>query len=118
MRPIEFGVMRSGFVPVPREVLLDAGAIEPTAEEREQAERDAAQSRKRQAEREQRLEAARRALAEISDPLTRAILDLHAEDERHECAGDDFDGYESERPDWPCRTVEVVAAHHGIGLPS
>jgi hypothetical protein len=116
--PIEFGVKRLACpIPVSREMLLDAGAVEPTAAEREQAERTAAEYRRREADRAAKLNAARTALAAITDPLTRAMLDLHAEDERGECAGCDFDGYEAESPDWPCRTIEAVAAHRGIDLP-
>lgn len=59
---------------------------------------------------------AREQLAAITDPLTRAVLDLHEEHEDGTCWGDDIDGYEAERPDWPCRTIEVIAAHYGIPL--
>jgi hypothetical protein len=66
--------------------------------------------------RKAKLDAARQRLAALTDPLARAILDLHSEDERGECQGDDFDGYEAERPSWPCRTVEAVAEQNGIEL--
>jgi hypothetical protein len=92
--------------------------IEPTPEERAEMERARAEYRQREALRLEALAAARERLAAITDPLTRAILDLHAEGEREECQGCDVDGYEAESPPWPCRTVETVAAHHGIGLPS
>lgn len=110
-------VKRSAVIPVSREALLDAGLIEPTLDERAEIERHAIEAQQRQAERAAKLDAAREHLAAITDPLARAVLDLHAENDRHECEGDDMDGYEAEYPEWPCRTVETVAAHYGIELP-
>lgn len=106
-------VKRYGYtVPVPREVLLDLGAVEPTPAERREADR-----REAEADMEQRAAAtadARRRLAAITDQPARAVLDLHAENERGECEGDDMEGYECEWPGWPCRTVETIARHYGI----
>lgn len=84
----------------------------PTDEERE-----ASRERKREAWR--LYDAARPALDAITDPLARAILDLHHADEVEfpKCAGCDFGGYEAEEPEWPCRTVQAVAAQHGVELP-
>lgn len=108
---------RSGaYIPVSRELLLDAGVIEPTPQERAEMDRQREETRRRQAEQEAVLETARRSLAALTDPLSRAVLDLHQEDERGYCEGEDLDGYDAEYPEWPCRTVEVVAAHHGIAL--
>lgn len=95
---------------VPRELLLDAGVIQPTAAQRAEHER-------RAAEHAAKLEAARKRLARVVEPLGRALLDLHGEDEFGECQGCDFAGYEADRPDWPCRTVEAVASHYAIELP-
>lgn len=75
-----------------------------------------AEWKQRADERKAKLDAARQRLAALTNPLARAILDLHSEDERGECQGDDFDGYEAERPSWPCRTVEAVAEQNGIEL--
>lgn len=33
------------------------------------------------------------------------------------CDGCDFGGYEGEAPDWPCRTVTILAEDAGIALP-
>jgi hypothetical protein len=33
-----------------------------------------------------------------------------------ECDGDDFGGWEADRPEWPCRTVEIIARHVGVNL--
>lgn len=110
-------VKRGALAFVPRELLLDAGLVEATAEERAAMERAAAESREREVARAIKLATARTALTALDDPLARLVLHLHSENERGECDGCDFDGYEAERPDWPCRTVEVIAAHHGIELP-
>jgi hypothetical protein len=113
----EYGVFKRGaVVPMSRDMLLAAGVIEPTETERAELERQAVESKQRAAKREACLAEARRELAAIADPLTRAVLDLHAEDERHECGGCDFGGYEAEPPDWPCSTIETIAAHYGIAL--
>lgn len=75
-------------------------------------------ARQRRAARRGRLEAAHRQLDALDGPLTRAVLDLHHPDEDGNCGGCDFFGCEAERPAWPCRTVNTVAAHHGIALPA
>ena len=59
-----------------------------------------------------------RALDQLTDPLSRAVLDLHRRtawetDRRWQC-GECLDG--EDRSDWPCTTVEAVAAVHGIDL--
>jgi len=62
-----------------------------------------------------------RALNGITDPVARAVLDLHSADTepvgRGECQGCDIDGHEAERPFWPCRTVVTVAGLFGIEFP-
>lgn len=109
-------VKRGAVIPMSRDMLLAAGVVEPTAEERAEMERSAAEARRRAAVREEVLAAARERLAAITDPLARAVLDLHAAEHDGTCQGCDIDGYEAERPDWPCRTVEVIAKHYGIPL--
>lgn len=108
---------RPGVVSATREMLLDAGLVEPTAEERAQAERDRAEWERREVERVAKLAAARTALAALTDPLTRVTLDLHAEGPAGECEGCDWAGMEGEPGAWPCRTVEAVARHYGIEMP-
>jgi hypothetical protein len=59
-------------------------------------------------------------LKAITEPTLRAVLDLHwPEDmQRHpSCPGCDIEGYEAEEPDWPCRTVRVIAEAQEIALP-
>lgn len=109
-------VKRGAVIPMSRDMLLAAGVVEPTAEERAEMERSAADARRQAEARTEGLAAARERLAAITDPLARAVLDLHRENEHGECEGDDMDGYECEYPAWPCRTVESVAAHYGIPL--
>lgn len=109
-------IKRGAYIPFTREMLLDAGMVEPTPEERAAMERAEAEARQRAAVRAEKLAEARRQFAALDDPLTRVVLDLHAEDEHGDCEGCDFGGYEGERPGWPCRTVEAVAAHYGIDL--
>lgn len=72
-------------IQAPRELLLDAGVIEPTPAERAAAERYAAEAQQQEGERKAKLDAARQRLAALTDPLSRTILDLHSEDERGEC---------------------------------
>lgn len=75
--------------------------------------------------RDAQLDEARQALAALTDPLARAVLDLHHEQGMYResgypwptCDGCDMDGYEAEPPEWPCRTVQAVARHYGIALP-
>ncbi|WP_433225556.1 hypothetical protein [Actinomadura formosensis] len=115
--PIEYGVKRLGVaLPVSRELLIEHGVMEPTDAERAELERLKAQVRRREQAHARAQLNARRRLAAIADPLARAVLDLHAENERGECTGDDMEGYEAEYPAWPCRTVKAVAAHYGIPL--
>lgn len=68
-------------------------------------------------------DAALAAFATVTDPVTVAVLDLHRPQEpAHvgaslQCRGCDFTGYDAEYPDWPCRTVETVAAALGVATP-
>ena len=109
-------IKRSGTLPFSRELLLDMGIVTPTPEEQAAIDRAAAEARLREAARAAKLAEAKRRLAEVATPVAHLVLDLHSEDEHGDCAGCDFTGYEAERPEWPCRTVEAVAAHYGIGL--
>lgn len=61
-----------------------------------------------------------RGLDLIRDPLARAVLALHRRTPEKSwgqwwlCSGCDVDGPEAMQPTWPCRTVRLVAEHHGI----
>lgn len=64
---------------------------------------------------------ARKALEALPDPLTRSLLALHAPEGpegRPTCGGCDAEGWEREAPGWPCRTVQMIAGHYGIPIPS
>ena len=104
----------AAYVSVSRQSLLDAGAIEPT-----EAERREMDAQRVETERLRRLATEAwpvmvQQLDAVTGTVGRAMLDLHSADERGECVGCDFDGYEAERPIWPCRTVTKIADLHGI----
>lgn len=106
-------------VNISRDRALMFGLVTPTPEEAAEGERRARQYDVRRRESWRLYDEARAALASITDPLARAILDLHATDtiERPTCGGCDIDGYEAEAPEWPCRTVQTVADQYEITLP-
>lgn len=95
---------------------VDLGLVEPTPDERAEAERRHAEYRAREAEREAARERFRTAVDAITEQPARAVLDLHCENARGECEGDDADGYDWQYTDWPCRTVTEIAKHYGITL--
>lgn len=103
-------------VPFSRDLLIEYGVIEPTPAEYARMQREAAESRERATQREAIMDAARVRLAAIEDPLARGVLDLHREDEWHECRGCDVGGHDGGPPDWPCRTVELIAKQYEIRL--
>lgn len=49
------------------------------------------------------------------DPLGQAVLALHQPNEYQECEGCDYAGWEGDPPEWPCRTVELLAEHYDLG---
>lgn len=108
----------TGYVPMTRQMLLDAGLVEETPEERAESERLRAQWERQEAEKARVLQAARDALGAVPDPLARKVLSLHTENASGQCEGCDVDRYESWQPEWPCRTVELIALDYGIELPS
>lgn len=106
----------AAYVTVSRQQLLDAGAVEPTEEERREAEASRAETDRRRRLATEAWPGMIQRLGAISEPVARAILDLHSADGRGECEGCDFDGYEAERPYWPCRTVLKIAELHAIDV--
>ena len=105
---------------ISREMALDAGIVEPTAEEKAEREESARKWREKRAEARPGTVAYLAALDGITDRPSRIVLDLHSRGAGHypECTGCDYEGYESEPPSWPCRTVEAIADHHGIPTPA
>lgn len=55
-------------------------------------------------------------MATIRNPLAVKLLELHKAD-REGCDGCDMDGYECDAPEWPCRTVRLIAKHFGRPAP-
>lgn len=109
-------VKYGAFVPVSTEQLVYFGISKPTPEQ--QAKLDAAHAayeRRKQAATEA-LSVFVAALDAVTDPVARAVLDLHKRDDG-QCAGCDYSGYEGEPPGWPCRTIEAVAGVLGITVP-
>ena len=88
---------------------------EPTPEERAEWARKSEERKQRAAEYAAKIDA-------ISEPVARAVLDLHARKARYSnwqvCEGCDINGYEAEEPGWPCRTVVLIGNHYGIGEPA
>ncbi len=57
----------------------------------------------------------RQLLAKVDHPALRAIVELHHPSKGWpwpECRGDEFGGYEAERPGWPCDTIDVLLNHY------
>lgn len=105
---------------VSREYALDMGMIEPTPEELAERNESSRLFHERQREKRAKALAALRDLRG-KDALTDMLLDLHSCDTEAEwtaeCPGCDFTGWESEPPEWPCRTVALLAERHGVDLP-
>jgi hypothetical protein len=104
-------------IPVTRQMLVENGLVKPTpAEQREMDTRHVAYELRKQAA-TVALPVFVAALATVTDPVARAVLDLHKADGCGDCEGCDFGGYECEPPEWPCRTSTTIAAMLGIDVP-
>jgi hypothetical protein len=105
-------------VRVSRADLLDNGFVTPTDAEQREITASLAEHDARRAAATEAWPAFVAALDAITDPVARAVLDLHSADTepvgKGECQGCDIDGYECERPYWPCRTVITIAGLFGI----
>lgn len=104
---------------ISRPMALDFGLVDPTPEEAEERAASLAAFKVRCAEAEVIYRKARAALDEFTAPLKRGLLDLHAPTEgpNPTCQGCDFGGTDGEAPEWPCRTVTLIAEQHHIALP-
>ena len=104
---------------ISREMALDFGIAEETEAEKRKRGEELAAYRAKRAAAQPRLRAALAALDAL-DGLARDVLDLHTFDPAYPCSrsceGCDFSGYEGDPPDWPCRTVDLIAERHGIDL--
>ena len=102
-----------------RETLLDFGMVQPTPAEAEQRRRTRESLEQRRSDAMPRIRAALAQLDAITDPTARAVLELHTRDRdsaHAHCDGCDYSGYEGDSPDWPCRTVDLIAQLNNIDL--
>jgi len=104
---------------ISREMALDFGLVEATEAEKRRRDEEMAEIRAKRAEAQPRLRAALDQLDALGG-IERAVLDLHNFDRNARysttCDGCDFAGYEGDPPDWPCRTVDLIAEANGIDL--
>lgn len=102
---------------VSRETLVLMGYAEPTPEERAIMDANRAAYNLRKQAATEALPWFISTLNEVTNPVARAVLDLHKRDDG-QCVGCDWSGYEGEPPGWPCRTVEAVAGVLDIVVPA
>jgi hypothetical protein len=95
----------SAYIPATREVLLAAGAVEPTPEERAEM----AEAYAKQQDYDERLAAWTASLADLTDPVASAVLEIHYPSASGYCPTCD---------DWPCETADAVTATIGHPSPS
>jgi hypothetical protein len=103
---------------ISREMAVDFGLVEATEAEKRERDAQMAAHQARKAEAQPRLRAALSKLDAL-EGIERAVLDLHTFERLSRyptCEGCDFAGYEGDPPDWPCRTVELIAERHGIDV--
>ena len=104
-------------VQVSRDFALDYGLVQPTEAERVERERWHAEYEQRKQAASEALPVFVAALAAVTDPVARAVLDLHKADGRGDCEGCEYGGYECEPPEWPCGTTTTIANLLGIPVP-
>lgn len=107
----------SHVAPVSREEALLYGLVEPTLAEQIKREQDRIDMAALRAAATAAWPGLVADLDAVTDPVARAVLDLHHAGDEVECTGCEFDGWEAESPDWPCRTVITVAETLGIPVP-
>jgi hypothetical protein len=95
----------AALVPISHEVALDHGLIEPTDEERAEM----AKAWVRQQDYDRHLDAWTLTLADITDPVATAVLEIHHRS---------YSGYCPVCDDWPCQTADAVTAIIGHPSPS
>lgn len=100
--------------PISRGTALDLGLIQPTPAEQQQREAWRVEYDQRKQAATVALPVFVAALAAVTDPVARAVLDLHR-DEGGRCGGcEDYEGY---GPGWPCETAVAVAEALDIPVP-
>lgn len=115
--PSQFEVRQYGaMMQFSRDMALDYGLVEPTDEERREREAWRVEYAQRKQAATAALPVFVAQLAAVTDPVARAVLDLH-KDEGGWCVGCDGSDDYGEGSAWPCRTVEAVAVALGITVP-
>jgi hypothetical protein len=104
-------------VPISRQMAIDTGIIEPTPEERTQAERDRAEHLAAVEAAKPQHEAAIRTIRLLSASddkwsLAARLLHQHA---NHGGVCDEHGG--EDYTTWPCDVVQTIAAHYGAPFP-
>lgn len=107
-----------GHMLISRDTLVAYGLVEPTPEEQARMDASHAAYEVRKKAATDALPGFLAALAAVTDPVARAVLDLHKASERAECHGCEADGYDWEHPYWPCATTTTVATALGIPVPA
>jgi hypothetical protein len=106
-------------IAVSRDMAIDYGMILPTPEEIEERNKAGMIFHYAQQSKRVRALAALRALQKQAG-VTSLMIDLHSVDTDADynttCKGCGA-GYGEDEPDWPCRTVQVLAKYHDIDLP-
>lgn len=110
----------SSVIAVPNELMADAirYAFPRTDEERDIAAQRRDMAKQARTVIDTQAQHAHTALVAdaASDQLAVDILTLHhphAGYLQEECAGCDYEGYEGEPPEWPCRTYQLIAERYG-----
>jgi len=106
---------------VSREMALDYGLVEPTPEEATKRAADLDRYQREHAEEQAAAAATVRALDAITEPTSRAVLDLHQRapvpGRAYVCEGCEADGYDHTSPAYPCGTTTLIASLHGLAFP-
>lgn len=110
-------VKYGAFIPVSTEQLVYFGISKPTPEQQAELDAEHAAYNLRKQAATEALPWFISTLGEVTNPVARAVLDLHKRDDG-QCVGCDWSGYEGEPPGWPCRTVEAVAGALDIVVPA
>jgi hypothetical protein len=103
-------------LPVTRQNLLDLQLVKPTSAEQREMDNARADLNRRTSAATEAWPGFVAALDAVTDPVGRAVLDLHANRDG-DCGGCAFNGYEAEPDAWPCPTTTLVAEKLGIRVP-
>jgi hypothetical protein len=102
---------------ISREMALDYGLVEPTPEEAAERAEQAREWRLREEQAWRIFDAMVPRLAALTEPATRAVLNLHANNDAEGGPACDECYIGDDRAPWPCDTVKAIAAVHEIEVP-